>query len=98
MLVLLGNSFSSSAYLPIYNIHGDKERPLKTIVLLLWLGTFPKQARGVAFSNRQTPVSNQPSGEPQVPHYRVAEGLLGFKKFAVYHSELWSCPSSSLAA
>jgi hypothetical protein len=40
-----------------------------------------QKARGVAVSNRQIPVSNQPSGEPQVPHYRVAEGLLGVQGY-----------------
>ena len=31
---------------------------------------------GSQFQNRQIPVSNQPSGEPQAPRYPVVEGLL----------------------
>ena len=40
-----------------------------------------QKARGVAVSTRQISVSNQPSGEPQVPHYRVVEGLLGVQGY-----------------
>lgn len=59
-----------------------------------------QKARGVAVSNRQIPVSNQPSGEPQVSHYRVAEvqGYFQVRGLEQAHSKPRSWSSSSLAA